>query len=84
MKANDFYDKVITQFTDKLTDRMFLMIQSDRELMQDYLDLLSGKNRMSLNGGLAKAIKKKFLLKDNDQSKTPDSTLIKSYMRFKK
>lgn len=41
-----FKQKIIDRFSVTITDRMFLMIQNDRELMQEYLYLLE-KHKLS-------------------------------------
>ncbi len=81
---NDFKDKVLDQFCEDITDRVFLMIQNDRELMQDYLDVLSSGNaRKSINSELAKEVKRRFnLMNQGVKNKEPKSTLIKSHEKF--
>ncbi len=83
IKLKEFENKVINRFTDTITDRVFLLIQNDRELLQDYLDLLSNHKRNFINSDIAKAIKKRFDL-DNKKlkNKQPESYLIKSFEEF--
>lgn len=85
MEHKEFHEKVLNRFVGNLTDRVFLMIQNDRELMQDYLNLLKDAGeRKSFNGKLAQAIEKKFDLTPIDECENPESVLIKSYTRFQK
>lgn len=83
MKTNQFTEKAIEKFTVDITDRLFLFIQNDKELMQDYLNLLKGKERDAINSSIAKAVKATFNLENIGESKTPTSTLIKSFKQFK-
>jgi hypothetical protein len=82
MKIEDFTDKAIKQFTIDITDRLFLSIQNDKELMQDYLNLLAENKRHIVNSEIAKALKNKFNLQNIGESKTPESTLIKTFEQF--
>lgn len=87
---NDFIKKVLNQFADNITDRVFLMIQNDPELMQDYLKLLEnrgvngGSTLKTLNSEIGEAIKIKFNLGNIKICPNPKSTLIRnSYTRHK-
>lgn len=83
MKTNEFAEKAIEKFTVDITDRLFLFIQNDKELMQDYLNLLGNEERRVVNSGIAKAVKAKFSLQNIGESQTPKSTLIKTFEQFK-
>ena len=83
---NSFITQVLNQFSDNITDRIFLMIQEDKELMNEYLNLLDRKNSSgvdldTLNSHVGKAIRTKFNLDNIGISKKPKSTLIKTYER---
>jgi hypothetical protein len=84
MEIKEFNDKVITQFTDEITDLIFLYIQNDEKLMSKYLDLISEKNRQTVNAQLGKSIKEKFGVdnvideKGNTKRKEAKSILIKT------
>lgn len=78
-----FKDKIIKRFSEEITDSVFLMIQHDRELLQEYLDLLEKNKRHVINSQIAKEIKKKFNLENKDlRIKEPKSFLIKSHESF--
>lgn len=62
------------------TDRVFLMIQEDRELMQLYLDAVGEHGKQAVNSHLAKAARKRFHTKLPDpRGAVPRSSLISSY-----
>ena len=82
MTTSEFNDKVLDRFTNNITDRVFLMIQGDRELMEDYLNLLKGSERNVVNSEVAKAIKGRYHLENSSECDSPESLLIKSYTRF--
>tara|TARA_A100001391_G_scaffold203337_2_gene195411 strand:+ start:40 stop:297 length:258 start_codon:yes stop_codon:yes gene_type:complete len=83
MDITQFTKKTIDKFTVEITDNLFLLIQNDQELMQDYLNLLANNDRQIINSSVAKAIKKTFNLENIGESQTPKSTLIKSFEQFK-
>jgi len=63
MSVKNYIGRVLNKFAGQITDRVFLMIQSDRELMQEYLNLVaSGTNSDTLNRELGKQVKAKFNL----------------------
>jgi len=83
-KLDDFKSKVVKMFCNDITDRVFLMIQNDRELMQEYLSIIEhGNSRANINSQIAKEIKKRFQL-DNEEmkNKEPKSFLIQSHEKF--
>jgi hypothetical protein len=84
MTAKEFHKNVMEKFTNSITDKVFLMIQNDHDLMEAYLNLLDGNKRKNINSEIAKAIKDNYGLQNNGECKKPNSTLIKSYMTFKK
>lgn len=80
MKISDFNELVVLRFSQELTDRVFLMIQEDRELMQIYLDAVAKHGKRSVNSNLAKAARKRFHTKLPDPKvAVPRSSLINSY-----
>lgn len=83
MEINQFTKKAIDKFTVNITDNLFLLIQNDKELMQDYLNLLENNKRKVVNSSIAKAIKDKFNLDNIGESNTPISTLINTFEQFK-
>ena len=83
-KLDEFKSKVVNQFCEDITDRVFLMIQNDRTLMQEYLAIIeAGNSRANINSQIAKEIKKRFQLGNEDfKNKKPESFLIKSHEKF--
>ena len=82
-----FIKKVLDQFTDDITDRVFLMIQNDSELMGEYLNLLDRHKENidldTLNSNIGKYIKNHLNLDNIDECKDPKSTLIQTFTRHK-
>lgn len=75
-----FTQNVLDQFSKEITDQVFLFIQNDRKLMHEYLKLINKNDRHYVNGGIAKAICKRYGLTNSyDRQETPKSTLIQSY-----
>lgn len=78
-----FNSKVLDKFSKTITDSVFLMIQNDRELMKEYLDLVQDKTLIVVNQHLGKAIKERFsLVNFPDRQKKPKSTLIQTHQKF--
>lgn len=82
-----FIKKVLSRFTDNITDRIFLMIQNDSELMGEYLNLLDRHKENidldTLNSNIGKYIKNYLNLDNIGESKKPKSTLIRTFTRHK-
>ncbi len=60
-------ENVLNQFAEDITDKVFLMIQNDKELMKDYLGFLDTEKKNSitlkeLNRSLGSSIKKGLTL----------------------
>lgn len=84
--VKQFTDEVLDQFAKSITDRVFLMVQKDKKLMKDYLDLVDEKSLNTVNTELGKAVKNKFSLKNFEPScreDNPESILIQSYEQHK-
>jgi hypothetical protein len=82
-KLSDFSEKVTHQFSKRITDEIFLMIQNDKELMYEYLKLVEANGLTVVNQQIGKKVKNRFAL-DNDLTRNviPNSTLIKSHQEF--
>ncbi|MFH1395637.1 MAG: hypothetical protein ABIH09_05725 [Candidatus Omnitrophota bacterium] len=82
-----FMDKVLNQFAENITDRIFLSIQNDNDLMAEYLDLLDKHkdniDLKTLNSNIGKYIKEIFNLENIDECDKPKSTLIRTFTRHK-
>jgi len=84
MRVKNYIDRVLNKFANDITDRVFLMIQNDKELMQEYLGLLaSSAKKDGLNSKVGEQIRVKFNLKNAGRCNDPKSTLIRSYERHK-
>ncbi len=83
-ELNDFKEKVIDLFSEKLTDKVFLMIQNDRELMREYLSIIEKSNSLAyVNSEIAKEVKKRFDLNNlNKRNEEPESLLIQTHEMF--
>ncbi len=85
MTHKQFNDKALKLFTEEITDLVFLYIQNNKDLMNDYLDLISEYDRHSVNAQLGLDVKEWFGLDNIAQDGIPKSVLIKTlYTRHKK
>jgi len=80
-----FASKLMDSFSKDITDRVFLHIQENRDLMKSYLRLVESDGLDNVNRVIGKAIKLKLNL-DNlpKRNKEPKSTLIQSHQQFSK
>lgn len=82
-KIADFAEKVISRINKRITDMVFLEIQGDRELMQEYLGLIEKEGISTVNKLIGKTVKKQYQLTDADgREDAPESTLIRSHQTF--
>lgn len=80
MLAND----AMTILSQRITDEIFLIIQSDRSFMQRYLHLVETNGAAMVNRAVGKAVKRRYTLEDaNNRENDPRSTLIQSHQSFK-
>lgn len=81
---NELIAAVIAAKNKRITDEVFLLIQNDREFMQDYLRLVEEKGLDSVNQLIGAGVKKKYSLENDDQRNSePESSLIQSHQQFK-
>ena len=79
----DFTKKVLDDFATHITDKVFLLIQNDRELLQEYLHLVEDKKLNTVNAYIGKEVKKRFGLSNiQEREDLPESTLIQSHQKF--
>lgn len=74
-QISEFSDKVLSRFADSITDYVFLTIQDDRELMLEYLRLVSDTKLDTVNQQIGKKVKERFGLQKRNRS---DRTLRKA------
>ncbi|RLE36529.1 MAG: hypothetical protein DRJ61_00575 [Acidobacteria bacterium] len=93
LTVEEFVEKGLNQFLIDITDKVFLMIQDNPRLRQDYLDLVSAHDELvsvhddeRLNAHIGKLIKKRLGLEavmayGQPAMGEPRSTLIKTYTK---
>ena len=80
---SQFTQSVLNEFTERLTDQVFLFIENDRELLGQYLHTVEGKELDTVNAHIAQAIKRHFGLESKgEKCNTPNSKLIQGYEKF--
>lgn len=83
MDIEQFVSQVLHEFALSITDKVFLLIQNDPEIMREYLHLIEKKGVRAVNTYIGKAVKKRFDLTDVPEREiTPKSTLILSHQKF--
>jgi hypothetical protein len=79
----DFNNKVINEFVESISDRVFIMIEEDKDLMLEYLRLVSDTSLDEVNTSLGLAVKELLKLENIEIEEEPDSFLIRSYTKHK-
>ena len=81
-----FAEKALSRFAKRITDEVFLLIQNDRELMQEYLRLVQESGLDTVNQWIGRKVKERFALAnetgDEARNEDPRSTLIQSHQKF--
>jgi hypothetical protein len=79
MTTEEFAQKVVEKFSEELTDLVFLYIENNKDLMHEYLHLVSDYDLDKVNRDLGKKIKEKFHVDNLGRNDEPKSKLIQSY-----
>ena len=58
--VKQFTEKVIAKFAEEITDRVFLMIESNNDLLKEYLDLVDKNSLIQVSTEIGNAVKSKF------------------------
>ena len=83
INIKEFAQIVISKMNKRITNEIFILIQNDRQLMQEYLDLVHEHGAHSVHSGIGKEIKRTYGLKNlNDREDNPSCTLIQSHQKF--
>ncbi len=83
MTANEIAEQAITRLNRRITNDIFLIIQNDRELMQEYLVQVHSKGVGEVNREIGKAVKNAYsLVNANEREDNPSCTLIQSHQIF--
>jgi len=83
MTIEELAENAISILNKRITNEIFLIIHSDRDLMHEYLHLVEEKNLQTVNMGLGKKIKQAYGLDNLDEREdNPSCTLIKSHQKF--
>lgn len=81
-ELSKFCQDVLNEFNDNITDAVFCYLQSNKELMCRYMELVRHleKGKQTVNSQLAQAITRKFgLISTKQKNEKPNSVLIESF-----
>jgi hypothetical protein len=79
MTTKEFAQKVVEKFSLELTDQLFLYIENDKELMQDYLRVITENGIHKTNKDLGAEFKELFFVDNLEETDQVKSKLIKTY-----
>jgi len=83
MKPQQIAKEAIRRMNKKITNEIFLIIQSNRDLMKEYLRAVESNGLDNVNQTIGKAVKKAYKLENiNDREDNPLCTLIQSHQKF--
>lgn len=82
-QTKTFIDSVLARFTEQITDRLFLFIQENKDLMDEYRETVCRDGLQEVNKNLGMAVKRHFNLDNGGEESTPKSILISSYHKHK-
>lgn len=83
MTPGEIVEKAIRRMNKKITNEIFLIIQNDRELMQEYLRAVEKEGLDTVNQTIGKRVKASYgLVNMNDREDNPSCALIQSHQKF--
>ena len=83
MKPDVIAQKAIEKLNKQITNEVFLIIQSDKDLMHNYLKAVEEKGLDVVNRTIGLEVKKQYnLVNINDREENPSCTLIQSHQKF--
>ena len=83
MTSKEIAQQAIRKMNKKITNEIFLIIQNNRELMQEYLRAVEKSGIDKVNQAIGKEVKRSYqLVNINDRENNPDCTLIQSHQKF--
>lgn len=83
MSPKRIAEEAIKRMNKKITNEIFLIIQNDRKLMQEYLRAVEKNTVDVVNQKIGKVVKKAYVLTNvDDREENPSCTLIKSHQKF--
>ena len=83
MKAKEIAKEAIAILNKRITNEVFLTIQNNRALMQEYLRAIQDQGLDTVNQTIGKEVKAAYKLANvNDREDNPSCTLIQSHQMF--
>jgi len=83
MTPSQIAQNAIAKLNKQITNEIFLIIQNNRELMQEYLQAVEVKGLDSVNQTIGKEVKRAYQLTNiDDREDNPSCTLIQNHQKF--
>ena len=80
-EAEQLGKKVLTLFTQRITDEIFLFLQRNPELLAEYRKAVQHSSAHGVNAVLGKMITEAYDLENLNKETNPDCPLLKKYTR---
>jgi hypothetical protein len=84
MTPNEYAEKIVLDFMRKITDHVFLNIQSNETLMREYQTQVNENSLQAVNQAIGRKVRELFDLENDGECNTPRSWLIKDFTFHKK
>lgn len=83
MTSNEIAQEAISRLNKEITNKVFQIIQNNRDLMQAYLRTVEKEGLDTVNRIIGKAVKRQYqLINLDDREDNPSCTLIQSHQKF--
>ncbi len=83
MTSKEIAQEAIHKMNKKITNEIFMIIQNNRKLMQEYLRAVEKSGIDKVNQTIGKEVKRSYqLVNINDRENNPNCTLIQSHQKF--
>lgn len=83
MNTEEIAATAVSRIKERLTDEVFLLIQTDRELMADYLHEVEAHGWKAVNQTIGRVVKRAFPgIENKCRNRQPESVLVQSFTEF--
>ena len=83
MSSKEIAEEAIARLNKRITNEVFMIIQNDCKLMNEYLHAVEANGLETVNQQIGKSVKAKYkLINVNEREDNPSCTLIQSHQKF--
>ena len=82
-RAEKLGKKLLTKYTKRITDEIFLFLQNDSHLLKEYREAVQESSQHGVNSAIGKMITEAYQLDNLGIEARPDCSLLKQYTKHK-